>query len=77
MASGNQRDSAFDRENGPKQKPPCSFCNGLQHGIWTCRQFEQRSVEERWNFARYAKHLCLIEVCQTFVFSLPKQGSSG
>ena len=57
MASGNQRDSAFDRDNGPKQKPPCSFCNGLHHGIWACRQFEQRSVEERWNFAR-EKHLC-------------------
>ena len=47
MASGNQRDSPFDRDNGPKQKPPCSFCNGLHHGIWACRQFEQRSVEER------------------------------
>ena len=57
MASGNQRDSPFDRDNGPKQKPPCSFCNGLHHGIWACRQFEQRSVEERWNFAK-EKHLC-------------------
>ena len=43
MASGSQRDSAFDRDEGPKQKP-CSFCNGLHHGIWARRQFEQRSV---------------------------------
>ena len=43
MASGNQRDLAFDRDNGPKQKPR-SFCNGLHHGIWACRQSKQGSL---------------------------------
>ncbi|CAB3993704.1 Hypothetical predicted protein [Paramuricea clavata] len=57
MASNNQRNSAFNKDKSPKQKPPCAFCNGPYHGIWACRQFEQRSVEQRWNFAK-EKQLC-------------------
>ena len=38
--------------NDQKQKPPCTFCNGPHHGIWSCRKFEQKAVEERWNFAK-------------------------
>ena len=56
MASSNQRNSAFNEDNSPK-KPPCTFCSGPYHGIWACRQFEQRSVEQRWNFAK-EKQLC-------------------
>ncbi|CAB4004316.1 Hypothetical predicted protein, partial [Paramuricea clavata] len=57
MASNNQRNSAFNEDKRPKQKPPCACCSGPYHGIWACRQFEQRSVEQRWNFAK-EKQLC-------------------
>ena len=46
-------------------KPPCAFCNGPHHGIWSCRQFEQKSVDERWNVAEG----------KTLVLPLFKQGS--
>lgn len=40
-----------------KFKPPCTFCNGVNHGIWNCKAFQQKSIEARWNFAK-EKHLC-------------------
>ena len=62
MASGNGGNLVANEHQPPKVqppkvKPPCAFCNGPHHGIWSCRQFEQKSVEERWNVAK-EKHLC-------------------
>ena len=48
--------TSFGDQRKP-DKPPCSFCNGLNHGVWSCRLFEQKPVETRWNFAK-EKHLC-------------------
>ena len=48
--SGQEVNSGKDRN--PTPKPPCTFCKGLHHGIWGCRQFERKSVEERWTFAK-------------------------
>ena len=57
MGSVNRRNFALNEERNPKVKPPCVFCCGTHHGIWSCRQFEQKSVEDRWNFAK-EKQLC-------------------
>ena len=57
MGSVNRRNSAFNEEGNQKVKPPCVFCSGSHRGIWSCRQFVQKSVEDRWNFAK-EKQLC-------------------
>ena len=38
-------------------KPPCAFCGRTGHGIWSCHQFQQRPVLDRWKTAK-EKQLC-------------------
>ena len=40
----------------PTSKPPCVYCGG-NHGVWSCRRFQNMGVNERWNVAR-DKRLC-------------------
>ena len=40
----------------PRSKPPCVYCRG-NHGVWSCRRFQNMGVNERWNVAR-DKRLC-------------------
>ncbi|PFX19092.1 hypothetical protein AWC38_SpisGene16530 [Stylophora pistillata] len=40
----------------PRSKPPCVYCGG-DHGVWSCRRFQNMGVVERWNVAR-DKRLC-------------------
>ena len=40
----------------PTGKPPCVYCGG-NHGVWSCRRFQNMGVNERWNVAR-DKRLC-------------------
>ena len=35
----------------PTRKPPCVYCGG-NHGVWSCRRFQNMGVNERWNVAR-------------------------
>jgi hypothetical protein len=39
------------------EKRNCAFCDKAGHAIWKCRTFKQKSVEERWTYAR-EKNLC-------------------
>jgi hypothetical protein len=50
--SGNEGNSETFGDRRPTPKPPCAFCKGPHHGIWGCRQFQQKTVEERWTFAK-------------------------
>ena len=40
----------------PTSKPPCVYCGG-NHGVWSCRRFQNMGVNKRWNVAR-DKRLC-------------------
>ena len=35
----------------PTSKPPCVYCGG-NHGVWSCRRFQNMGVNERWNVAK-------------------------
>ena len=35
----------------PTSKPPCVYCGG-NHGVWSCRRFQNMGVNERWNVVR-------------------------
>ena len=39
------------------RKPPCACCGSVYHGVWACRQFLQKSYDDRWQLAK-EKHLC-------------------
>jgi len=44
--------------NGIKNmQSPCSLCQSLDHGVWFCKQFHYKGVEDRWQFAKETK-LC-------------------
>ena len=43
--------------NAVDAKPPCAFCGRTGHGIWSCHQFQQRPVLDRWKTAK-EKQLC-------------------
>ena len=51
-ATGNRESSERYGNNKSIQKPPCTFCNSPYHGILSCREFEQKSVDERQNIAK-------------------------
>ena len=38
-------------------KPPCSLCQGLDHGVWFCKEFHDKGVDDRWQIAK-EKKLC-------------------
>ncbi|XP_044164891.1 uncharacterized protein LOC114973744 [Acropora millepora] len=38
-------------------KPPCSLCHGFDHGVWFCKQFYEKGVDDRWQIAKERK-LC-------------------
>ena len=38
-------------------RSPCSFCQNLDHGVWFCKQFHDKGVDDRWQFAKERK-LC-------------------
>jgi hypothetical protein len=63
--SGDPRKRNQEGDPDWKRKPPCEFCGGSTHGIWSCRSFQQKPVETRWGVAK-EKQLC---------FSLLGQGS--
>ena len=47
----------FSKETAvPTSKPPCVYC-GENHGVWSCRRFQNLGVNERWNIAK-VKRLC-------------------
>ena len=46
-----------DRRNPSNRKPPCACCGSAYHGVWSCRQFLQKSYDDRWQLAK-EKGLC-------------------
>ena len=38
-------------------RSPCSLCQSLDHGVWFCKQFLEKRVDDRWQFAKERK-LC-------------------
>ena len=38
-------------------RSPCSLCQSLDHGVWFCKQFHDKGVDDRWQFAKERK-LC-------------------
>ena len=38
-------------------RPPCSLCQSPDHGVWFCKQFYDKGVDDRWQFAKERK-LC-------------------
>ena len=40
----------------PTSRPPCVYC-GRNHGVWSCRRFQDIGVNESWNVAK-DKRLC-------------------
>lgn len=34
-----------------RSKPPCAYCKG-NHGVWSCRRFQNLGVKERWNIVK-------------------------
>ena len=38
-------------------KPPCSLCHGFDLGVWFCKQFYEKGVDDRWQIAKERK-LC-------------------
>ncbi len=55
--SGDPRKQNQESDPEGKCKPPCEFCGGSTHGIWSCRSFQQKPVETRWGIAK-EKQLC-------------------
>ena len=49
---------AVAMRNEPRNmKPPCSLCHGFDHGVWFCKQFYEKGVDDRWQIAKERK-LC-------------------
>ena len=49
---------AVATRNEPRNmKPPCSLCHGFDHGVWFCKQFYEKGVNDRWQIAKERK-LC-------------------
>ena len=44
-------------QNHSSRKPPCACCNSPYHGVWSCRDFQQKSWDDRWQLAK-DKRLC-------------------
>ena len=38
-------------------KPPCSLCQSFDHGVWFCKEFYDRGVDDCWKIAK-EKKLC-------------------
>ena len=38
-------------------RSPCSLCQSLDHGVWFCKQFHDKGVDGRWQFAK-ERNLC-------------------
>ena len=38
-------------------RSPCSLCQSPDHGVWFCKQFYDKGVDDRWQFAKERK-LC-------------------
>ena len=44
--------------NGTRNiRSPCSLCQRPDHGVWFCKQFHDKGVDDRWQFAKERK-LC-------------------
>ncbi|XP_074634307.1 uncharacterized protein LOC141892872 [Acropora palmata] len=49
---------AVAMRNEPRNmKPPCSLCHGFDHGVWFCKQFYEKGVDDRWKIEKERK-LC-------------------
>lgn len=49
--------SGFSKDTPvPTAKPPCVHCGG-NHGVWSCKGFQNLGVKERWDVAK-EKKLC-------------------
>ena len=47
---------AVATRNEPRNmKPPCSLCHGFDHGVWFCKQFYEKGVDDRWQIAKERK----------------------
>ena len=44
-------------QNQLNRKPPCACCGSPYHGVWSCPDFQQKSYDDRWQFAK-DKRLC-------------------
>ena len=45
-------------ENGRRNvRPSCSLCQSLDWGVWFCKQFLDKTVDDRWQFAK-ERRLC-------------------
>ena len=40
-------------------KLPCSLCQSFDHGVWFCKEFYDRGVDDRWKIAK-EKKLCFL-----------------
>ena len=55
---------AVAMRNEPRNmKPPCSLCHGFDHGVWFCKQFYEKGVDDRWKIAKERK-LCFCCLAQ-------------
>jgi len=57
---------AVATRNEPRNmKPPCSLCHGFDHGVWFCKQFYEKGVDNRWHIAkeRTKARKCGIDGC--------------
>ena len=44
--------------NEPRNtRPPCSLCSSFDHGVWFCKQFYDKGVDDRWQITKERK-LC-------------------
>ena len=44
-------------QNKPSRKPPCACCSSPYRGVWSCRDFKQKSWDNRWQLVKN-KRLC-------------------
>ncbi|XP_067016989.1 uncharacterized protein [Acropora muricata] len=47
---------AVATRNEPRNmKPPYSLCHGFDHGVWFCKQFNEKGVDDRWQIVKERK----------------------
>ena len=49
--------TAVIRKGVRNTRSPCSLCQSLDHGVWFCKLFHDKGVDDRWQFAK-EKKLC-------------------